>query len=191
MTIQHTAPAAHGWSDVRLTEICTRAAASPTVFGAQAEAWRTAAQAFKAAHRIMTAQVDGSPERAVELRKSAFETLHRAGLSVERTLSADAPADTTTGTTAPRPVQQMTRQQMKAQRVGEYTSRLLFLRAQADSAAPHFAERASAQYGAACCYERAIKEWNFDQFATGEVWMRAAEQMLSAAMVPAPWHPAR
>lgn len=175
-------------SDVRLTELCTRMAASPTVFGNQAAAWGAAAASFKVAHRIMTAQVEGSPERADEIRRAGFDILARAGLRIEQAITGHH-EDTTTGTSAPPPVAQMTRQQAKALRISEYTARVLYLRAQADGAPPHFAERASVQYGAAACYERAVKEWNFDQFSSGETWMRAAEQMLANAVVPAPWHP--
>mgnify|MGYP003575484458 CR=1 FL=1 len=167
------------WSDVRLAEVTSRQASAPTAFGTQASAWRCASLSFMEAHRH---QLAGETERAVELRKSAFATLHAAGLRVEQAMTGqhldDAQGDRAATTPA----------HTRVTMVAECTARMLWLRDQADGAPPHFAERAGAQYAAAACYERAVREWNRTQMEAAGTWMRAAEQMLSAHVVPAPWH---
>jgi hypothetical protein len=168
------------WSDTRLAEVTARKAAEPTAFGAQAAAWRCAAASFGEAHRAV---VNGQPERAIELRRSGFKVLHDAGLRVEQAMTAQHPDDAADpGRAAPAPG--VTRAGM----VTECTARMIWLRDQADAAPPHFAERACAQYAAAAGYERAVREWNRNQAEAAGTWMRSAEQMLGAHVVPAPWH---
>lgn len=167
------------WSDVRLAEVTSRQAAAPTAFGTQANAWRCASLSFMEAHR---AQLAGKTDRATELRRSAFATLHEAGLRVEQAMTGQHLDDAQGDRSAPTPAH--TRVTM----VTECTARMLWLRDQADGAAAHFAERAGAQYASAACYERAVREWNRSQMEAAGTWMRAAEQMLAAHVVPAPWH---
>lgn len=168
------------WSDVRLAEVTARAASAPNAFGTHANAWRCASLSFAEAHR-QTAS--GNTERATELRRSAFATLHNAGLRVEQAMTAQHLDEATDArSAAPTPAQ--TRVGM----VAECTARLLWLRDQADGATHHFAERAAVQYAASACYERAVREWNRSQAEAAGGWMRAAEQVLGDNLVPAPWH---
>lgn len=167
------------WSDVRLAEVTARQASAPTAFGVHAAAWRCASLSFMEAHRAALA---GETQRATELRRSAFKTLHEKGLRVEQAMTGqhldDAADEKPTPTPGP----------TRAAMVAECTARLLYLRDQADGAAPHFAERAAIQYGASCCYERAVREWNRSQADAAGAWMRSAEQVLAQGLVPAPWH---
>lgn len=172
------------WLDYRLAEVCARQATLPSAFGMHAAAWRVASVSFMEAHRAATGENGRGPEHAAEMRKAGFKALHDHGLRVEQAIAGHHADDPVVAA----PTVVPTAQQMKAQRIAEYTARLLYLRSAADTATAHLAERASVQYGAAGCYERAVTEWNFNRPQAGEVWVSAAEQLLSDGVVPAPWH---
>lgn len=61
------------------------------------------------------------------------------------------------------------------------------LRLGAAQASPLQAERAVVEYGAAVAMERAATHWHQDEQYEAQVWMRAAEHALSAALIPVPW----
>lgn len=180
MTALTKAPPAP-WSDVRLAEVTAKAATAPNAFGTQANAWRCASLTFMEAHRATQA---GKTERATELRRSAFATLHGAGLRVEQAITAQH-LDAATGADSAAPTSVPLRLRM----VTECTARMVWLRDQADGATHHYAERAAVQYAASACYERAVREWNRQQTESAGGWMQAAEQELANHLVPAPWHP--
>jgi hypothetical protein len=178
MEITQKAPPA--WGDRRLAEVCAKEGAQPAAFGAHAQAWRCASISFLEAAR---AADSGDQDRAVELRRSAFATLHRAGLRVEQAVTGQHLDEAMGHTEA--------EEQPRAHRVqamAECTARLLYLRGQADAASAHYAERASVQYAATACYERAVREYNAARHEAGDAWVRAAEQALTNGLVPAPWH---
>lgn len=167
------------WSDLRLAEVTAKAASAPQAFGVHATAWRCASLSFSEAHRH---QLAGKNDRATELRRSAFQTLHDAGLRVEQAMTAQHLDEASGQDAAPNPG--ATRVRM----IAECTARMLYLRDQADTASHHYAERAAVQYGAACAYERAVREWNQNRAESAGTWMQAAEQTLGQHLVPAPWH---
>lgn len=166
------------WTDRRLAEACTQAAAQPSAFGVQAAAWRAASMSFMEAAR----QKDqGNDERATELRASALKVLHDAGLRVEQAVTGNhLAAQMATG--GPSPAQHREGQ------LTECTARMLYLRGRGEASEPAFAEGAAVYYGAACAYERAVREWSAGQVARAMTWQQAAEQTLANHLVTAPWH---
>ena len=177
VTLQRTPVA---WTDERLAEACTRAASVPNAFGKAAAAWRAASLSFMEAQRAKDA---GNDSRATTLRASAFETLHTAGLRVEQAITGAHLEDALLV-----PVGQPTPAQHKAQMLAACTARMLYLREAAEVAGAAYAEAAAIHYGAAACYERAVREWNAGQTAPAMAWQKAAEQTLANHLVTAPWH---
>jgi hypothetical protein len=168
------------WTDKRLAEACTRAASTPIALGREAAAWRAASLSFMEAQRAKDA---GNDERATGLRASAFETLHTAGLRVEQAITGAHLEDAMQA-----PAGQPTPAQHKASMLAECTARMLYLRNVGEASGPQYAEGAAVHYGAAACYERAIREWNAGKTAPAMAWQKAAEQTLANHLVTAPWH---
>jgi hypothetical protein len=168
------------WGDKRLAEACARQGSNPTAFGQHAQAWRCASISFMEAAR---ARDMGKPERAVELRSSGFAALHAAGLRVEQAITGQHLDDALGHTEA-----EEQPGVHRVQAMAECTARELHLRGRADAAGAHFAERASVEYAAASCYQRAVRAYNGGRHQDGDAWVRAAEQALTNGLVPAPWH---
>lgn len=62
------------------------------------------------------------------------------------------------------------------------------LRRAADQASPLQAERAVVEYGAAVALERAAHMWADGADSDAQRWMAAAQNSLSAALIPIPWN---
>ncbi|MFC4328266.1 hypothetical protein ACFPC0_10560 [Streptomyces andamanensis] len=61
------------------------------------------------------------------------------------------------------------------------------LRRRAETASPLQAERALTEYGAAAALEQAAQHWADGDIRAARAWMAAAENALSAALLPVPW----
>jgi hypothetical protein len=174
------------WADLRLGQTCNLAGQHPQVFGGNPSTWQAAGEQFIAAHNAAQLQ-GGGPEIAADHRNAGLRILEEAGLDINKL----ALAPTVAQANGLRPTGQPHHEDPTAQAtrlVAEYTMRLWWLRDQAETGAPLTAERATAQYGAACAYERAVRAFVRGQQAVGYSWVQAAEQMLTGHLVPAPWH---
>lgn len=168
------------WTDRRLAEACTRAATTPHALAKQAAAWRAAALSFMEAQR---ASDGGEHDRARELRSSAMTVLHEAGLRVEQAVTGQVLQDEMQA-----PAVALSPRQHRAAVIAECIARMLYLRDSAQTCTAQHAEGAAILYGAASCYERAVREWNQGQTAPATAWQKAAEQTLANHLVTAPWH---
>lgn len=175
--LQRTPPA---WTDRRLAQACTQAATGHGVAGMHAAAWRAASLSFMEAQRAADST---APERATELRASAFKVLHDAGLRVEQAVTGQVLEEAEQA-----PVVQLSPAQHKAVILAECTARMLYLRDAAETALPVYAEAAAIHYGTASCYERAIRAWNQGDVPAATAWQQAAEATLDNHRITAPWH---
>lgn len=182
VTLERTPPTPRTWTDRRLAEACTLAATGHGVAGMQAAAWRAASLSFMEAQRATNT---GDPGRAAELRDSAARVLREAGLRVEHAVTGQVLKDAIEA-----PVAQLSPAQHKAVILAECTARMLYLRDAAETAAPAYAEAAAIHYGAASCYERAVRAWNAGEVGHATVWQQAAETTLDNHRIAAPWHQA-
>lgn len=174
-------PPARDWGDERLAQACTRASAHPAPFGRHAYAWRTAAVLFANAHR---ATGDGRAAAATGYRTQAYQVLTQAGLRIEEAFSG-RPASTP-AVPAPTVFVPVTARAQQ-ERVLEYTTRVTHLRGEAERASVQHTEQAALRYAAACCYERAVREWAQGNVPGGEEWARTADRMLDDHVIPVPW----
>lgn len=170
------------WTDRRLAEACTLAATGNGVTALDAASWRAASLSFMEAQRAANT---GDTERADRLRTGAYQALEKAGLRVEYAVTGQV-----LHRAAEAPVAELSPAQHKAVMLAECTARMLYLRDAAEAAAPAFAEAAAIHYGAASCYERAVRAWNAGEVGHATVWEQAAETTLGNHLVAAPWHKA-
>lgn len=166
------------WSARGAADACFRQAAAPTTHGYQRRAWQSAGEFFR-----RSAEAEASEEwgKAAVYREEGFAKLTDARLRLDHAHSDTTPSLETTPAPAQHPVER------RVQMVGLCGLRAQSLRHAAERAPVMQAERGAVQYGAAAALERAADLWGRGDDGGATAWMKAAEHVLSDALIPLPW----
>lgn len=168
-----------GWNDQRLSELCAAQGSSPTVFGPEANAWRTAANHLMAAHnRRLGKDTDGAQRH----RDYAFKVLRDAGLHMEQAAASQQTALPPQRPKAPSPAE------TASHMTGTSARRMAWLNDAADNGRAEHAMALGGLYGAAGLYRRAVSAFSRREDTAGHTYMRAAEEELRRHRLRAPWH---